>query len=947
MAGENPYGYIEIHGARVHNLKNIDLRIPRGRLVVISGLSGSGKSSLAFDTLFAEGQRRYMESLSSYARQFLSSMEAPDVDEITGLSPAIAIEQKTKSSNPRSTVCTVTSIYDYYRLLFARCGTPHCPKCGREIKEQTVDQITQSILAMPQGSKIQILAPVIKGQKGEHKKLLQDAIALGFVRARVDGVMVTLDNTIALDKQKKHTIELIIDRIIVKDESKARITDAVEAALQKSNGVLLVLHDDKEDFYSQKCACPVCGVSIPELSPRLFSFNNPYGACPDCTGLGEKQSFDIDLIIPDYSLSFNNGGIAPYTPSAAWNACRIKALAQKDGWNLDEPLSCLTQIQKERLIYGTQDTLHWTYQKMSGGVIEYNQPWPGLLSDMKRRYVEAWGDGMKENLEKYMTHTACPTCKGKRLRPEVLGVTVGDVNIWELCKKDVTQSIDFFEHLQLNDFNKQIANRVITQITSRLNFLKDVGLEYLCLDRSAGTLSGGEAQRIRLATQVGQALTGVMYVLDEPSIGLHQRDNERLLQTLKHLRDIGNSVIVVEHDEQTLKQADYLVDIGEKAGVHGGRVVAAGTPMEVAKVEKSLTGQYLRGQLYMPIKSLRRSGNGHILTIKGAFEHNLKDIDVSIKLGTFTCITGVSGSGKSTLLNYILYPALSSKLMHSKLQAKGFKSIQGYEALDKVINIDQSPIGRTPRSNPVTYVGAFDAIRKLYAELPLAKAKGYNAGRFSFNVAGGRCEKCQGAGTLTIQMNFLPDVYVTCDSCGGKRFNQETLEIEYRGKNINDVLCMTIEEATDFFSVHKGIYRKLKTLCDVGLGYITLGQSALTLSGGEAQRVKLSSELSRVSTGKTLYILDEPTTGLHFYDIMQLMKVIDALVDQGNTVLMIEHNLDVIAQADNIIDLGPEGGNKGGNIVFCGTPEEIAQCDASWTGRFLRQTLQQAKAHIT
>ena len=939
---------IIIRGAREHNLKNIDVEIPRNKLVVISGLSGSGKSSLAFDTLFAEGQRRYMESLSSYARQFLGSMDKPDVDLIEGLSPAISIEQKSTNKNPRSTVGTITEIYDYYRLLFARTGHPHCPNCGREIQEQTVDQIIDTIMSWEDGTKIQLLAPVVRGKKGEHQKILDDAKKAGFVRARIDGVMADLEESVKLDKQKKHTIEIIVDRIVIHEESRKRLAGSVETALANSNGIIVVLRrtesGDEEIFFSQKNACPDCGISIPELQPRLFSFNNPFGACPECTGLGEKMEYDLSLMIPDESKSFNEHGILPYNPTSAWNSCRFQALADAYGFTLDTPFCDLTPEQKDVLINGSEKVLHWVYHKQSGtGMSEYNQPWQGILSDMRRRYVEAWGDQMKTSLEKYMSHNTCSCCHGKRLRPEALGVTVGGKNIYELTELSVSQTIDFFNGLKLSDSEMKIAGQVLKEIRSRLNFLKDVGLDYLTLERAAETLSGGEAQRIRLATQIGSALCGVMYILDEPSIGLHQRDNQKLIDTLVHLRDQGNTVIVVEHDEQTLRTADYLIDIGPGAGIHGGKVVAAGTPEEVMKIEESATGRYLAGTLKMDIPSSRRSGNGSFLRVRGVTEHNLKNVSVDIPLGTFTCITGVSGSGKSTLMSDVIYPALSNKIMRSKLSVGAYQSIEGADAIDKVINIDQSPIGRTPRSNPATYVGVFDAIRDLFASLPESKANGFSKGRFSFNVKGGRCENCQGSGTITIEMNFLPDVFIQCDVCNGKRFNKETLDVLYKGKSINDVLNMSIEEACSFFASIPHIARKLETLKSVGLGYIELGQNALTLSGGEAQRVKLANELSRVSTGKTLYIMDEPTTGLHFADVKMLMEVIQRLVNQGNSVLMIEHNLDVICQADYIIDLGPEGGFRGGTIVASGTPEEVARCEKSYTGKFIKDMLKSKK----
>ncbi len=966
---------ISVRGAREHNLKNVSVDLPRNKLVVISGLSGSGKSSLAFDTLFAEGQRRYMESLSSYARQFMGAMDKPDVDLIEGLSPAISIEQKTTRNNPRSTVGTVTEIYDYYRLLFARIGKAHCPNCGREINEQSVDQIIDAILSWKEGERLTILSPVIRGKKGEHAKVFDDARKAGFVRARIDGIMTDLDESVKLDKQKKHTIEMVIDRIVLKDGIRKRLADSLETALNSSNGIVIVLrrvqkgeegyervmaelsakgisvdsskdYIEQEVFFSQKNACPDCGISIPELQPRLFSFNNPFGACPECTGIGQKMEWDLAKIIPDKSKSFNEGGLAFYNPDSEWNRSMFAAVSEAGNFSLDTPLEKLTAKQFDYLMNGDEKkVLHWVYQKQSGeGYSEYKRPWLGVMADMRRRHAEAWGEAQRERMEeKFMSVSECSLCKGKRLRREALGVTVGGKNIIELTSLSVLESIEFFKKIKFSETERQIAAQIIKEITSRLDFLKNVGLEYLTLDRNAGTLSGGEAQRIRLATQIGSALTGVMYILDEPSIGLHQRDNQRLIDTLTSLRDLGNTVIVVEHDEQTLRTADYLIDMGPGAGVNGGNVVAAGSPEQVAKVKQSVTGQYLAGTLRMDIPKKRRPGNGNFLRLVGAKEHNLKNIDVQIPLGTFVCITGVSGSGKSTLLSDILYPAASNKTMRTKYPVGAHEKIEGLSAIDKVINIDQSPIGRTPRSNPATYIGVFNAIRDLFASLPESKARGYMPGRFSFNVKGGRCENCQGAGTIQIEMNFLPDVYIQCDVCRGKRFNKETLDVLYKGKSINDVLNMTVDEACDFFVSIPHISRKLETLKSVGLGYIELGQSALTLSGGEAQRVKLANELSKVGTGKTLYILDEPTTGLHFADVKQLMGVIQRLVDSGNSVVMIEHNLDVICQADWLIDLGPEGGSGGGNLVFAGTPEDIAKCESSWTGRYVKETLLAAK----
>ena len=939
---------IVIKGAREHNLKNVDVTLPRNKLVVISGLSGSGKSSLAFDTLFAEGQRRYMESLSSYARQFLGRMDKPDVDLIEGLSPAISIEQKSTNRNPRSTVGTITEIYDFYRLLYARIGKPHCPNCGREIQEQSVDQIIDTILKWPDGTKMQILAPVIRGKKGEHEKIIDDAKKSGFIRARIDGVMADLEENIKLDKQKKHTIEIVVDRIKKTEDIRSRLADSIEIALKNANGIVIVTRkdpdseDEVEVFFSQKNACPDCGISIPDLQPRLFSFNNPFGACPECTGLGEKMEWDFNKILPDKSLSFNEGALPFFNPESEWNRSVFGAVAEEAGFTLDTPVNKLTEKQYEYLWMGNPGKkLHWLYQKASGeGVSEYNRPWIGVAAEMQRRYKEAWGESQRTNIEeKFMTVSECSCCHGNRLRPEALGVTIGGKNIWDLCKLSVTDTIKFFDEIEFTESELTIGAQVLKEIRARLRFLRDVGLDYLTMERAAETLSGGEAQRIRLATQIGSALCGVMYILDEPSIGLHQRDNQRLIDTLISLRDNGNSVIVVEHDEQTLRTADYLIDMGPGAGVNGGTVVATGTPEEVAKVKESLTGQYLAGTLKMDIPAQRRKGNGKFISLKNVYEHNLKNVSVDIPLGCFTCITGVSGSGKSTLMSDVLYPAVSNKLMRTEYPVGACDSIEGIEAVDKVINIDQSPIGRSPRSNPATYVGVFDSIRDLYASLPESKARGYQKGRFSFNVKGGRCEACQGAGENIIEMNFLPDVYVQCEVCNGKRFNKETLEVEYKGKSINDVLNMTIDEACDFFAGIPHIYKRIATLQAVGLGYISLGQNALTLSGGEAQRVKLANELARPATSKTLYILDEPTTGLHFADVKQLMTVIQRLVDQGNSVVMIEHNLDVICQSDYIIDLGPEGGFRGGTIIATGTPEQVAECKESYTGQFIKEML--------
>jgi len=941
-----------IKGAREHNLKNIDLELPRDKLIVVSGLSGSGKSSLAFDTIFAEGQRRYVESLSAYARQFLGRMDKPDLDYIEGLSPAISIEQKTTHRNPRSTVGTVTEIYDYYRLLYARIGVPHCPVCAKEIREQPIDLIVETILQYKEGTKIQLLAPVIRGKKGEHQKIIEDAKKAGFARARIDGVPVNLDESIKLDKQKKHSIEIIVDRLVIQKGIRSRLAESVEAAVQTADGLLIVLcsEDGKnhEQVFSQKNSCPDCGVSIPELQPRLFSFNNPFGACTGCSGIGTKMEFDPDLVIPDRSLSYNEGGVIPYNPDSAWHSSRFKALSKHFGFSLDTPFNKLPKKIVNAILYGMEDEVRVKYvNRDKTGSFQYNTQFPGILEELRRRYVETQSQGVKDWLEKFMSQTHCEDCGGKRLKPEVLAVTVAGKNIWELSKLSVTDSLKFFENVKLNKNENKIAYQILKEINARLGFMQNVGLDYLSLERKASTLSGGEAQRIRLATQIGSSLVGVLYILDEPSIGLHQRDNQRLIDTLLYLRDLGNTLIVVEHDEQTLRTADHIVDLGVGAGVHGGKVVAQGSVADVMKVKESLTGQYLAGNLKIDIPKERRKGNGAFLKIKGASEHNLKNINVYIPLGAFTCITGVSGSGKSTLLSDVLYPALANKVYGSNHMEGAYKKLEGYEHIDKVIDIDQSPIGRTPRSNPITYVEGFTAVRDMFAGLPESKMRGYKAGRFSFNVRGGRCENCEGDGTIKIEMNFLPDVYITCDVCNGKRFNRETLEIRYKGKNIHEVLDMTIEEAAVFFAPIPQISRKMETLLSVGLGYVKLGQSALTLSGGEAQRVKLALELSKRSTGRTLYILDEPTTGLHFADVKQLMDVIQRLVDQGNTVIMIEHNLDVLLQADHIIDLGPEGGDKGGQVIITGTPEQTAKCSSSYTGFYINEMLKRDRPKKT
>lgn len=933
-----------IKGAREHNLKNIDLELPRNKLIVISGLSGSGKSSLAFDTVFAEGQRRYVESLSAYARQFLGQMNKPDVDLIEGLSPAIAIEQKTTHRNPRSTVGTVTELYDFYRLLFARIGTAHCPQCGREIKEQGIDQIMDTIMSWKKGARLQVLAPVVRGKKGEHVKLLEDAARQGFQRARVNGQSHLLEDEVKLDKQKKHNIDIVIDRVVLNEDSRRRIADAVETALGIAGGMVIVLRnegeDESEEFFSQRGACPDCGINLPEMEPRLFSFNTPHGACPVCTGLGVSLEFDPDLLIPDKSLSFNEGGCIPYNPEAGWYRSRFEALSKHYKFSLDTPFGKLPAKVMKVILYGGDEKIKVRYDNVKGtGHFEYEAPFKGILAELSRRYQETGSDGIKTWLERFMTEKTCEACQGKRLRPEALAVTLGGSNIHDLTLLSVEDSLAFFAGLTLSETQKQISRQVMKEITSRLGFLRNVGLEYLTLERRAGTLSGGESQRIRLATQIGSSLVGVLYILDEPSIGLHQRDNQRLIDTLTYLRDLGNTLIVVEHDEQTLRTADYIVDLGPGAGVHGGHVVAQGTPEEVEKSRKSVTGRYLAGDLVIPIPEERRNGNGAILTIKGCRQHNLKNIDVSLRLGRFTVITGVSGSGKSTLLTDLLYPVISNRVMRTNWKEGDYDSIEGLENIDKIINIDQSPIGRTPRSNPATYVGVFTFIRDLFSNLPESKARGYKPGRFSFNVRGGRCEHCQGDGTLKIEMQFLSDVYVVCEHCHGKRFNNETLDIRYRGKNIADVLDMTIDEAAEFFAKVPSVAQRMNTLLSVGLGYIKLGQSALTLSGGEAQRVKLAFELSKRATGRTVYFMDEPTTGLHFADVKQLMETIQALVDTGNTVVMIEHNLDVIKQADWIIDLGPEGGEKGGQILAEGRPEDIVKVKKSWTGKYLKPVL--------
>ncbi|HIV98350.1 MAG TPA: excinuclease ABC subunit UvrA [Candidatus Ornithospirochaeta avicola] len=935
--------YLIIKGAREHNLKNINLTLPKNSLIVLSGLSGSGKSSLAFDTIFAEGQRRYMESLSSYARQFLGRMEKPDVDFIEGLSPAISIEQKSTNRNPRSTVGTVTEIYDYYRLLWARIGHKFCPKCGKEISEMSIDQIIDIIFSHPEGGKLMIASPVARGKKGEFKKTLEDAVKLGYTRALIDSHVFNIDEQIpSLEKNVKHNISILVDRIKNSSEHRMRLSDAIEKATEMSRGLVEVVYvdEDKSEIYSERNSCPDCGITLAEVEPRLFSFNNPFGACPDCNGLGANKVFDINKIIPDKSLSYNQRAIRTASQNGNYDKARFEAFFRYYGYNLDTPIELLSPLVFDKLCYGTTDKIPYRYNHSSkSGHVDYEETFPGIIPDLERRLKETYSLNIRIWLESFMSFSTCPTCKGLRLRPDALSVKVGGYNIMEATKLSVSKSLDFFSSLTLSKTEEEIARQILKEISSRLNFLKNVGLGYLTLDRAAATLSGGEAQRIRLATQIGSALTGVMYVLDEPSIGLHQRDNEKLIKTLENLRDIGNTVIVVEHDEDTLRAADYLVDIGPGAGELGGEVVAEGSPEDVARCEKSVTGLFLSGKLTIPVPLIRRNGNGKLLTIKGCRKNNLKGIDVSIPLGTMSVITGVSGSGKSTLLNEVLLPAIQDYLAKKKERFDGYESLEGLENIDKVINIDQSPIGRTPRSNPATYVDVFTAIRNLFASLPESKARGFTASRYSFNVEGGRCENCHGDGQLKIEMHFLPDVFVRCDVCDGKRYNKETLTVQYKGKNISDVLEMTVREAYELFNAIPSIRRKLETLMDVGLDYIRLGQSALTLSGGEAQRVKLALELSKIGTGKTLYILDEPTTGLHFADVKKLLETLERLVDQGNTVILIEHNLDVIKSCDYVIDLGPEGGDDGGRVVASGTPEEIAQCEESYTGQFLKRLL--------
>ncbi len=935
--------YIKIKGAKENNLKNIDVNIPRNKFVVVTGLSGSGKSSLAFDTIYAEGQRRYVESLSAYARQFLGLMEKPNVEYIEGLSPAISIDQKTTSKNPRSTVGTVTEIYDYLRLLYARIGHPHCPNCGKPITQQSVDQITDSIMTLPDGSKIQILAPVIRGKKGEHVKVLEDARKNGFVRARVDGELRDLSEDIILDKQKKHNIEIIVDRLIVKEGIEKRISESVETACNIAENLVMVDIGGKEDLlFSQNYACPDCGISIEEIEPRQFSFNSPFGACPRCAGLGTLLEIDPKLVLPDPTKSLNDGAIRVIGWSSKSdernNNIFLQGLAKHFNFSLDTPFCDLPEKIQNIIFYGTHERFRVKYDTASGSG-DFMSTFEGAINALMRRYKETNSETMREYYETLMSNSVCPDCGGKRLKKESLAVTVGNKNIYELTNLSVLQMRDFFAKLKMTKKEETISYQILKEIKARLNFLVDVGLEYLTLSRASATLSGGEAQRIRLATQIGSGLTGVLYILDEPSIGLHQRDNQKLIDALKNLRDLGNTLIVVEHDEDTMYAADEIIDIGPGAGVHGGEVIAQGTVEDIKKSEKSITGAYLSGRMKIEVPKKRRKGNGKEIKVIGAKANNLKNVNVSFKQGVINCVTGVSGSGKSSLVNEILYKSLANKLNRANLEPGVHKEIKGYESLDKVINIDQSPIGRTPRSNPATYTGVFDMIRKLFAETNEAKMRGYNPGRFSFNVRGGRCESCSGDGIIKIEMHFLPDVYVPCEVCKGKRYNRETLEVRYKGKNISDVLDMTVEEALEFFKNIPSINNKIKTLYEVGLGYIKLGQPSTTLSGGEAQRIKLATELSKKSTGNTLYILDEPTTGLHMADVSKLIDILYRLADNGNTIVVIEHNLDIIKCADYIVDLGPEGGDKGGNIIAVGTPEEVAKVKESATGEYIKKML--------
>ena len=936
--------YIKIRGARAHNLKNINVDIPRDKLVVITGLSGSGKSSLAFDTIYAEGQRRYVESLSSYARQFLGQMDKPDVDQIDGLSPAISIDQKTTSHNPRSTVGTGTEIYDYLRLLFARVGHPHCPKCGKPITQQSVDQMIDQIRALPERTKLLIMAQVVRGKKGEHKKILAHIRHEGYVRVRIDGEVMDIGEDIQLEKNKKHTIEVVIDRLVVREGMESRLADSLETALKLGEGVAYVqIVGGELLMFSENFACVDCGISLPEITPRMFSFNNPYGACPVCTGLGSHMEFDEELVVPDASLSVGGGVFAPLSKNLhSYAMCVMKAILENRGYSLETPWQELDKKTKQALLYGSgEERFHFRYTNMFGEDKEYFVPFEGVMPLLARRYHETDSDEMRESYENYMTEIPCKACHGARLKPEALAVTVGGKNIDEVTRMTIREADAFFTQLTLTPREAKIARQILKEIHARLNFLLDVGLDYLTLSRSAGTLSGGEAQRIRLATQIGSGLQGVLYVLDEPSIGLHQRDNNRLLATLKHLRDLGNTLIVVEHDEDTMYAADHIIDIGPGAGANGGRVVAEGTAEEIKENPDSITGAYLARRKFIPVPAKRRPGTGKFIEVVGAAENNLKNLTVKFPLGTLTLVTGVSGSGKSTLVNEILYKGIASRIYHVKGKPGKHKKIKGLENIDKIIDIDQQPIGRTPRSNPATYTGVFDAIRDLFSQTSEARMRGYKAGRFSFNVKGGRCEACKGDGILKIEMHFLPDIYVPCEVCKGARYNRETLEVRYKGKNISEVLDMTIDEAVDFFANVPRIARKLKIIQDVGLGYIKLGQPATTLSGGEAQRVKLATELSRRSTGKTLYILDEPTTGLHTADIHKLLDILQRLVSGGDTVVVIEHNLDVIKTADYIIDLGPEGGDKGGTVVATGRPEDIVKVPESYTGKFLRPLLEE------
>ena len=929
---------IMVRGARAHNLKNINVDIPRDKLVVITGLSGSGKSSLAFDTIYAEGQRRYVESLSAYARQFLGQMDKPDVDYIEGLSPAISIDQRTTSNNPRSTVGTVTEIYDYLRLLYARAGRPHCPKCGRPITRQTVQQIVDQLLAMPEGTRLQLLAPVVRGKKGEHVKLLEKTRKDGFVRVRVDGEVRDLNDEITLEKNKKHTIEIVVDRVSIRPGSAQRLADSLATALKHGDGVVVAaVVDGEEIVFSENFACVDCGIGISEITPRLFSFNSPFGACPECTGLGFRLELDPELVIPDKNLSVRQGAIEPWMKS--FNGMRyLEAVSAHYGFDLDTPVEAMDPAHLDKLLYGTgKEAIQITLSNSKGVLNTYRFPFEGVMPNLSRRHKETHSDWMREEIEGYMSTRSCPVCQGARLKPEALAVTVGDLSINEVTAMSVLDLSGFLQQLELSERERVISRQVLKEIAARLDFLNKVGLDYLSLDRAAGTLSGGEAQRIRLATQIGSGLMGVMYILDEPSIGLHQRDNQRLLEALGQLRDLGNTLIVVEHDEETIYAADHIIDIGPGAGEHGGRLVASGSVQDIMQVPESITGQYLSGQKSIPVPAERRRPcDNKTLTVVGAREHNLKNIDVTFPLGLFICVTGVSGSGKSTLVNEILYKKLAHDLHRAKAQPGNFQDILGMEHLDKVIAVSQAPIGRTPRSNPVTYTGVFTNIRELFAQTPEARVRGYLPGRFSFNVKGGRCEACRGDGIITIEMHFLPDVYVPCEVCKGSRYNRETLEVKYKGKSIADVLDMTVEEALEFFRHVPKIQRKMQTLFDVGLGYVRLGQPATELSGGEAQRVKLATELARRSKGKSLYILDEPTTGLHTADIHRLLQVLHRLVDNGDTVLVIEHNLDVIKTADYIIDLGPEGGYRGGEVLVVGTPEEVAQSPISYTGQYLR-----------